>query len=113
MAARQPLVVVAGKIQQLQQPVDYLNTIVPSPTPLGDASVTINPGTDGVSLYTMPAGTMTTNRVITVGAGGSANLIAGVTTVYIQRRDLTANTLTIRNGGANGTAIAEDRKSVV
>jgi hypothetical protein len=107
MAARQPLVVVAGKIQQLQQPVDYLNTIVPSPTPLGDASVTINPGTDGVSLYTMPAGTMTTNRVITVGAGGSANLIAGVTTVYIQRRDLTANTLTIRNGGANGTAIAD------
>jgi hypothetical protein len=50
---------------------------------------------------------MTLNRVVTLGTGTSANLVAGVTTVYIQRLDLTANTLTIRNGGTNGTVIAD------
>lgn len=88
--------------------VPFTNLLNPVAGPnLGDASVTINPGTDGVSLYTMPAATMTANRVVTIGTGTSANLVAGVTTVYIQRRDLTANTLTIRNGGANGTVIPD------
>lgn len=72
---------------------------------LTDADATKNPGTDAVSIYTMPAATQTAARVITLGVTGT--LISGVTTVWIQRRDLTANTLTIRNGGTNGTSIPD------
>jgi len=72
---------------------------------LTDADATKNPGSDAASAYTMPAATLTAARVITLGVTGT--LTAGASTVWIQRRDLTANTLTIRNGGTNGTGIAD------
>jgi hypothetical protein len=72
---------------------------------LTNVDATINPGTDAASIYTMPAATMNAARVITLGVTGT--LIAGVSTVWIERRDLTANTLTIRNGGTNGTVIPD------
>ena len=72
-------------------------------TNLGDSSPTINPGSDNASFYTMPVGTMTANRTITLGVTGT--LYAGASTVWILRRDLTAHTLTISNGGTNGTAV--------
>lgn len=83
---------------------DATGGLVPG-APLGDASVTVQPGNDLVSLYVMPAATMSANRIVTLGVAGV--LIAGVTTVWIARRDLTANTLTIRNGGANGLLVPD------
>lgn len=74
-------------------------------TDLSDADVTVNPGTDAVSVYTMPAGTLTTGHVIALGVTGS--LTAGVSTVWIQCRDVSTNTLTIRNSGTNGTSIPD------
>jgi hypothetical protein len=76
-----------------------------SGAPLGDANTLVQPGVDLVSLYTMPAATMSAPRIVTLDVAGV--LIAGVTTVWIRRRDLTANTLTIRNGGANGLLIPD------
>jgi hypothetical protein len=72
---------------------------------LTNADATVNPGTDGASVYTMPAATQNAARVITLGVTGT--LIAGVSTVWIVRRDATANTLTIRNGGTNGVAVPD------
>jgi len=73
--------------------------------PLGDANTTVQPGNDLVSAYLLPAATLSANRIVTLGVLGT--LIAGVTTVWIVRRDLTANTLTIRNGGTNGVLIPD------
>jgi hypothetical protein len=64
--------------------------------------VTIDPGTDMASMYTMPASTLSTNRVITLGVTGT--LYAGTSTVWVARRDTSANTLTIQNGGPGGAA---------
>jgi hypothetical protein len=74
-----------------------------SGTNLGNASVTINPGSDNASFYSMPAGTLGANQVITLGVTGT--LYAGASTVWIQRRDVSAYTLTIQNGGTNGTSV--------
>lgn len=74
---------------------------------LTDASVTIAPGTDKASEYTMPAATQTAARTILMGVTGSPT--TGLI-VWIVRRDLTANTLTISN---NGPAGAVTGKTVV
>lgn len=74
-------------------------------TALADANATVNPGTDGVSVYVMPINTLSTGRVVTLGVTGT--LVAGVSTVWIQCRDISANTLTVRNGGTNGTSISD------
>ena len=66
---------------------------------LTDASPTVSPGTDAASQYTLPAATLTANRTLTLGTGGSpaTNLV-----VQIIRRDLTAHTFAIVNGGGGG-----------
>jgi hypothetical protein len=66
---------------------------------LTDASATVNPGADHVSEYMMPAATMTAARTVTLGVGGTPQTALLVTIV---RRDLTANTLAIANGGTHG-----------
>lgn len=66
---------------------------------LTDASGTNSPGTDAASQYTLPAVTLTTNRTLTLGTAGSpaTNLV-----VQVIRRDLTANTYAVINGGGGG-----------
>jgi hypothetical protein len=66
---------------------------------LTNADVTVNPATDGASEYTLPAATLTGNHTVTLGVTGSP--ITG-TTVNIVRKDLTANTYAVINGGTNG-----------
>ena len=63
---------------------------------LTDASPTVNPGTDAASQYTLPAATLSVNRTLTLGTTGSppTNLV-----VQVIRRDLTAHTFAIVNGG--------------
>ena len=68
---------------------------------LGDASVTIQPFTDQVSKYSMPAATRSTNRTVTLGI---TSPFTGLS-VLIEDRDLSANTLTITNGGTNGGSV--------
>lgn len=70
-----------------------------SGTAITNADVTINPGTDKASRYTLPATTYTGNHVITLGTTGSPP--AG-TVVEIVRRDATAFSMTIANGGLAG-----------
>lgn len=65
---------------------------------LTDANATIQPFTDKASQYTLPASTLTTNRTLTLGTTG---VLTG-TLVRIARKDLTANTYAIANGGTNG-----------
>ena len=72
-------------------------------TALTNADATINPGTDNASEYTLPAATLNAPHVLTMGTGG--NPTTGLT-AWIIRRDLTANTYTINNGGAGGSAVA-------
>ena len=72
-------------------------------TALTNADATINPGTDKASEYTLPAATLNAPHVLTMGTGGTPT--TGLT-VWIIRRDLTANTYTINNGGAGGSAVA-------
>ena len=64
---------------------------------LGNASVTINPASDRSSLYTLPVSTLSTNRTLTLGVGGSP-----VTNSVLQvvRRDLTNNTFTVNDDAA-------------
>jgi hypothetical protein len=67
---------------------------------LTDANATINPGTDKASEYTLPASTLSTNRTLTLGTSGSPVTYGYV---LIVRRDLSANTYTVNNGGGGGT----------
>ena len=71
---------------------------------LTNANTTINPGTDKASKYTLPAAILSANHVLTLGTGGSPT--TGLT-VWIVRRDLTANTYTINNGGPAGAAVGK------
>ena len=62
-------------------------------TLLTDADATIDPQTDKIGMYVLPAGTLTANRVLTVAnAGGTSTQL-----VVIIRFDLSAFTYTIRN----------------
>lgn len=72
--------------------------LVPSQgTALADAATLLQPNTDLCSEYTMP--TLTANRVVTLGVTGPP--VTGQM-VRIVRKDATANTLTVANGGTNG-----------
>jgi hypothetical protein len=67
--------------------------------PLTDASVTIDPGSDAASQYTLPAATLTDDRILTLGvAGPPLTEQRG----RIVRRDATAHSYTVVNGGAGG-----------
>lgn len=66
-------------------------------TALTDANATINPATDAASEYTLPVTTLTTARTLTLGNTGSP--VTGAV-VEIVRRDLTANTYTIKDNAA-------------
>lgn len=65
----------------------------PAAALLPDADLTIAPDTDKASLYILPAGRLTSNRVLTVdNAGGTASAA-----MYVAVFDLSAFTYTIRN----------------
>lgn len=70
--------------------VDLLN----AGAALTNADATVNPASDVASEYTLPAATLSANRVLTLGVTGSpiTNSI-----VQISRRDLTANTYTVKD----------------
>ena len=72
-------------------------------TNLADNNTTISPGTNGASEYTLPAATLTTNRTCTVDTAGSSLMTE--LSVWIIRRDLTANPYEIINGGIGGGTI--------
>jgi hypothetical protein len=64
-----------------------------------NADITIAPGTDRASRYTLPVATYAGNHVVTIGTAGSPP--AGMI-VEIVRRDLTGFTMTVANGGLAG-----------
>ena len=66
---------------------------------LPDANITINPGFEQVSQRTLRAAVLTAARVATLGVSGSPP--AG-TQFDLVRRDLSANTYTVNNGGPGG-----------
>ena len=63
-------------------------------TALTDADTTIAPGTDKASEYTLPAATLSANRVLTLGVTGSP---ATSLLVQVTRRDLAAHTYTVKD----------------
>ncbi len=65
-------------------------------TTLTDASATIQPFTDNRSQYVLPSGTLSTNRVLTMGIAGAPAAAPG-TSVLITILDTSANTYTINN----------------
>jgi hypothetical protein len=71
------------------------SNVLPASQNLGDASTTVNPSSDAASQYVMPAATMTANRTVTLGTGGSPT--TGLL-VQILRKDASANTLEIDGG---------------
>jgi hypothetical protein len=70
-------------------------------TAIADSSITIHPGTDKASQYVVPAGTFSTNRTTMMDGAGSP--VTGQS-VWLTRRDLSANTWTIADS-ALGTII--------
>lgn len=64
---------------------------------LPNSNTTVNPAVDSASIYRLPADTLTANRVLTLGVGGSpvTNSI-----VQITRHDLTAHTYEVRDDAA-------------
>jgi len=69
-------------------------------TALTDAAATVVPG--GGNWYTMPAATLTTDRVITLGTAGA---LSGDEMV-ISRVDVTGHQLSVANGGAGAGTLA-------
>lgn len=65
---------------------------------LTDADLTRSPGVT-VGEYVLPAATLTTNRGVTIGAAGSPKTSQKV---RIIRKDRTANTYGVTNGGGGG-----------
>jgi len=65
---------------------------------LTNADSTINPGTDKASEYTAAAGLYTGSHNLTLGTAGSP---IGSSTVWLIFRDISANVITVINGGAN------------
>lgn len=61
---------------------------------LTDANATVNPASNAASCYTLPSGTLSAARTLTIGITGSpaTNLV-----VQIIRRDLSANTYTVKD----------------
>lgn len=74
--------------------VDAFNVITGSN--LTDASVTIAPGITGMK-FTLPAGTLTANRILTFTAGAG---LRAFDTVFIEVFDVSSFTYTMNNGGA-------------
>jgi hypothetical protein len=66
---------------------------------LTDADVTITPGTDKAGEYTLPAETLTGPHSCKVATTGSP---VTALSIWVIRRDLTANTYAIINGGGGG-----------
>jgi hypothetical protein len=66
---------------------------------LTNADVTKNPASDAASQYTLPVATLTADHTITLGTTGSP--VTG-TLVNIIRKDLTAHTYAVINGGVGG-----------
>ena len=64
---------------------------------LTDADVTKNPASDKASVYTLPAATLTGAHILTLGVTGTPVTKSIVTVV---RRDLTANTYTVKDDAA-------------
>jgi hypothetical protein len=64
-----------------------------------NADFTISPGTAKAGEYTLPAATLTGAHTCTIATTGSPLTSL---TVWIIRRDLTANTYAIINGGTGG-----------
>ena len=80
-----------------------LDALAPG-TALTNADATINPGTDKASEYTLPAETLNAAHVLMMGTGGTPT--TGLT-VWIVRRDMTANPYTISNVGPAGAAVGK------
>jgi hypothetical protein len=64
---------------------------------LTDAPSTLQPATDRAGEYSLPSATLTENRSMTIGVTGPPRTGAFL---FLARRDLTAYTWTIVNGGA-------------
>lgn len=62
---------------------------------LTDADATISPGTDKCSRYILPAGTLTTNRILSIDTTGSSN----TDSVEIVCLDTSVNTYQIKTAG--------------
>lgn len=69
---------------------------------LTDAALTVNPASDNASEYTLPAATLTANRVLTLGVTGSP--VTG-SLVQITRRDLTAHTYTVQDDASTSLLV--------
>jgi hypothetical protein len=61
-------------------------------TAIADSSITIHPGTDKASQYVLPVATLSTNRTTILDGAGTPT---SGHSVWLTRRDLTANTWTI------------------
>jgi hypothetical protein len=76
-----------------------LNTVLVEPkagTDLTNADLSKAPATDAASVYTLPAATLSANHTLTLATTGSPATGLVVTVV---RRDLTAHTYAVINGG--------------
>jgi hypothetical protein len=65
---------------------------------LVDGNAVVSPGNDKASEYVLPAATLTANRNVTLQ---TSSAVTGQL-VRIVRKDLTANTYAVINGGTNG-----------
>jgi hypothetical protein len=73
------------------------NQVPKSGALLTNANVTVNPGSDNASLYILPEATLTAGHTVTLGTTGT--LYTNGSVVRILRKDLTANTYAVINGG--------------
>ncbi len=69
---------------------------------LTDADATKSPASDAASVYTLPAATLSANRVLTLGVAGSPVTDA---VVQVIRRDLTAHTYTVKDDAATSLIV--------
>ena len=87
--------------------IPFQTDLIPAKGPnLTDANVTLQVFTAKKSLYVMPAGTLSTNRVVTMGIAGPIQSMI----VFILCLDTSANTLTIKNNA--GTTLFTHQGSV-
>lgn len=68
---------------------------------LTDANATVNPGRL-VAQYWLPAGTLSTNRTLTLGTASNGGGPQTAQLVEVVRFDVTANTYAVANGGGGG-----------
>ena len=69
---------------------------------LGNADVTIQPANEPATTYTLPAATLTAPSAYTLGTTGTGTVPIAC---WLQIRDLSANTVTVKDG-ASGMTIA-------